>query len=73
MSVHMWHCESCKKETGHEVREQQHHDPALQALTVPPSSGNFSDHTECTCVECGHVEWVDPVDIFHVDEHDFGD
>ncbi|KXF83211.1 hypothetical protein [Enterovibrio coralii] len=71
MSVHMWYCSNCKKETGHEVREQAHHDPALRALTMPPD--NAKDHTECTCVVCGHVDWVDPVDIFHVYEHDFGD
>ncbi|WP_325894532.1 hypothetical protein [Grimontia sp. NTOU-MAR1] len=73
MSVHTWHCANCKKETGHEVREQAHHDPAIRALTTPPISGNYKDHTECTCTVCGTVDWVDPVDIFHLDVHDFGD
>ncbi len=72
MSVHMWYCDSCKAETGHEVREQGHHDPAVRAKATPPA-GTHSDSTECTCTACANVQWIDPVDIFHLDVHDFGD
>ncbi len=73
MSLHNWYCENCKTETGHEVREQAHHDPAFQPLTSPPSGANIDDLNECTCTVCGHVDWVDPVDIFKLGVHDFGD
>ncbi|AMG29240.1 hypothetical protein AL542_02005 [Grimontia hollisae] len=73
MGLHLWYCNNCKKETDHEVREQAHHDPAVRALTLPPLDGDYQDHAECTCTVCGFVEWVDPVDIFQLDVHDFGD
>lgn len=71
MGVHIWFCKNCQKETGHEVREQAHHDPRVRALTSPPKGAD--DYTECTCTECGHIEWVDPFNIFQFDRHDFGD
>ncbi|MFD2178142.1 hypothetical protein [Veronia pacifica] len=72
MGLHEWYCGICRTETGHEVREQNHYDPQTSALTVAPV-GISKDHTECTCTACGAVSWVDPVDIFNLYEHDFGD
>ncbi|WP_028022598.1 hypothetical protein [Enterovibrio calviensis] len=73
MSVHTWYCRNCEAETGHEVREKAHHDPAIRALTAPPQDERFAEASECTCTVCGQVEWVDASDILKLGVHDFGD